>query len=28
MTVSPYAAFFYSARYTLKLSPEKWGNSE
>ena len=28
MTVSPFAAFFYSARYTVKLSPEKWGNSE
>jgi len=28
MTASPFGAFFYSARYPLHLSPEKWGNSE
>jgi hypothetical protein len=28
MTASPFSAFFYSARYPLQLSPEKWDNSE
>jgi hypothetical protein len=28
MTVSPSAAFFYSARYTVKVGKEKWDNSE